>query len=289
AVNGVPIFNVHTNTGVDSYLDGQLDNYGGHCGRADDYHYHIAPLHLYNYTSQQLPIAFALDGFAVYGSKEPDGSNMAALDGNHGHFGSSGVYHYHGTATAPYMIAKMVGQVTEDATHQLIPQPAATPVRPSLTPLSGALITSCKPNALNNGYTLKYLLNSVNDSIVYSWNNSGKYTFTYYNATGVSTNTYNGFTQCVVKLTTDVKTNANTINEPIIYPNPSSDFLHVFTDNQSTYGDIHNISIYTLEGKLILQKTDVLSEIDLHKIAPGTYFVIINLGLQQVTKKLIIQ
>ena len=50
AANGVPIFNVHTNTGVDSYADGQLDNYGGHCGRADDYHYHIAPLHLYGTT-----------------------------------------------------------------------------------------------------------------------------------------------------------------------------------------------------------------------------------------------
>ena len=47
AVNGVPIFNPFTNQGVDAYLDGQLDNWGGHCGRADDYHYHTAPLHLY--------------------------------------------------------------------------------------------------------------------------------------------------------------------------------------------------------------------------------------------------
>ena len=159
AANGVPIFNVHTNTGVDSYADGQLDNYGGHCGRADDYHYHVAPLHLYGTTSNTLPIAYSLDGFAVYGSVEPNGSSMQPLDANHGHYGSSGVYHYHGTATAPYMIAKMVGQVTEDLTHQLIPQAAASPVRTeNWTPLNGALITSCLPNGTGNGFNLSYNL-----------------------------------------------------------------------------------------------------------------------------------
>lgn len=289
AVNGVPIFNVYTNTGVDSYLDGQLDTYGGHCGRADDYHYHIAPLHLYNYTSQQLPIAFALDGYAVYGSKEPNGTNMTALDINHGHFGSSGVYHYHGTAAAPYMIAKMVGQVTEDATKQIIPQASATAVRPPFTPLNGALITACTPNATKTGYTLKYVLNSVTDSIVYSWNNLGKYTFTYYKASGVTTSTYNGFTPCVVKVTTDIKTEINSSNDVLVYPNPTSNLLHVILNQESTNGEIQTVSIYNLEGQLILRKSNDTNEINLDKIPPGTYFIQINQGLKQVTKKLIIQ
>jgi hypothetical protein len=73
AVNGIPIFNALNNRGEDSYLIGELDNWGGHCGRGDDYHYHAAPLHLSN-TSGLKPIAFALDGFPVYGIKEPDGS-----------------------------------------------------------------------------------------------------------------------------------------------------------------------------------------------------------------------
>ncbi|HND89891.1 MAG TPA: YHYH protein, partial [Saprospiraceae bacterium] len=119
AANGVPIFNPYTNTGVDALVDGQLDEWGGHSGRADDYHYHIAPLHLDTQTTEVLPIAFGLDGFAVYGPLEPDGSAMLPLDSHHGHFDAAGVYHYHGTPQAPYMIGDMVGKVTEDATMQI--------------------------------------------------------------------------------------------------------------------------------------------------------------------------
>ena len=46
AVNGVPIFNALNNRGDDAFLAGELDEWGGHAGRADDYHYHVAPLHL---------------------------------------------------------------------------------------------------------------------------------------------------------------------------------------------------------------------------------------------------
>jgi hypothetical protein len=48
AVNGVPIFNALNNRGDDAYLAGELDEWGGHAGRADDYHYHVAPLHLHH-------------------------------------------------------------------------------------------------------------------------------------------------------------------------------------------------------------------------------------------------
>ncbi|MEI8022210.1 MAG: phosphatidylethanolamine-binding protein, partial [Schlesneria sp.] len=38
AANGIPIFNPLNNRGDDAYLFGELDEFGGHCGRADDYH-----------------------------------------------------------------------------------------------------------------------------------------------------------------------------------------------------------------------------------------------------------
>jgi len=199
AANGVAIFNPYTNTGVDALVDGQLDNWGGHCGRADDYHYHIAPLSLYSLgqTPETSPCAFALDGFAVYGSKEPDGNNMAALDTCHGHYGNNGVYHYHGTTTAPYMIGYMVGKVTEDTTLQIIPQAAAKPVRPSLTPLTGATITACVPNGTNNGYNLTYTKSGQNYNVNYSWT-TNVYTYNFISTTGNTTSTYNGFTQCTI-------------------------------------------------------------------------------------------
>ena len=46
AVNGVPIFNVLNNRSENAFLIGELDNWGGHFGRGDDYHYHMIPTHL---------------------------------------------------------------------------------------------------------------------------------------------------------------------------------------------------------------------------------------------------
>ena len=59
----MPIFNPLNNRGDDAYLFGELDNFGGHCGRADDYHYHLAPVHLEKTIGKGLPIAYALDGY----------------------------------------------------------------------------------------------------------------------------------------------------------------------------------------------------------------------------------
>jgi hypothetical protein len=67
AVNGVPIFNALNNRGEDAYLAGELDEYGGHCGRADDYHYHAAPVHLEKMVGKGNPIGYALDGFPLFG------------------------------------------------------------------------------------------------------------------------------------------------------------------------------------------------------------------------------
>ena len=219
AANGIPIFNARNNTGLDSYLAGELDEFGGHCGRADDYHYHIAPLHLEGKTTAVLPIGFALDGYALYGSKEPDGSAMKPLDANHGHFGSNGVYHYHGTKVYPYSVGKMVGKVTLDPKtpapeDQILPQAFASPVRPALPGLNGAKITGFEANG-TQGYRLSYQLNAQNYQVNYSWTKEGKFQFDFVNPNGTSTSqTYTGKTLCT--LPAQSVDSAFTLSSPVI-------------------------------------------------------------------------
>ena len=189
AVNGIPIFNALNNRGEDSYAIGELDQWGGHCGRADDYHYHAAPLHLSN-SSGLKPIAFALDGFAVYGTKEPDGSAMKTLDANHGHESTNGVYHYHGTTDYPYVIGSMRGKVTTDPTtpapeNQILPQAFTNVVRPALTALKGASITGFETLSPTS-YILTYTLNAKKCTVKYSWVNNN-YTFIFTDGDGKQT------------------------------------------------------------------------------------------------------
>jgi hypothetical protein len=308
AANGVAIFNYHTNTGVDSFLDGQLDNYGGHCGRADDYHYHTAPMHLITLgqTTYNLPIAFGLDGFAVYGSLEPDGSPMETLDANHGHYGTNGVYHYHGTATAPYMIGNMVGKVVEDANLQIIPQASAKSVRApgeGQNPLKDALITACVPNVTNNGYNLSFSYNGIPGSATnYSWNGTA-YTFNYVNypttisINGVVTTPPNpgtlvsnrtGFAQCTV---TNLATQAFSLNDNniSIYPNPVTDVLNIKVKNGVSESDIQSISIYGIKGELISKTLHYKQNIDIKTLSKGMYFVKIISYTFEVTKKLMVE
>jgi hypothetical protein len=194
AVNGIPIFNALNNRGEDAYKIGELDNWGGHCGRADDYHYHAAPLHLAA-TNGLKPIAYAVDGFAVFGSKEPDGSNMMTLDTCHGHTVSNGVYHYHGTTDYPYVVGAMKGKVNLDPAttapeNQVIPQAFTKAVRPATSPLSGAMITDFTAVG-TNGYLLTYKRGTKNGYIKYSWDASNKYTFILTDTAGVAvTNVY---------------------------------------------------------------------------------------------------
>jgi hypothetical protein len=154
AANGVPIFNALNNRGDDAFLFGELDEWGGHAGRADDYHYHVAPLHLSAVLGEGTPIAYALDGFPVYGEKEPDGSAVGKLDEYNGHFSADGSYHYHGTRTYPYVNGGLRGVVTV-AGDQVEPQPRTNPFRPSLEPLRGATITSFSSPS-SGSYVLGY-------------------------------------------------------------------------------------------------------------------------------------
>ncbi len=242
---------------------------------------------MYAYTSPTLPIAYGLDGFAVYGSVEPDGSAMTTLDANHGHFGSNGVYHYHGTPSFPYMIANMVGQVTEDASFQIIPQAAAQPVRPALTPLNGALITSCIPNATNNGYTLSYTLNGQNYSVAYSWTVSGVYTFNFISPTGTTTSTYNGFKPCdVPTLLHDISELESTVS---IYPNPANDYLNISLGGENHERDVQQITILSLAGQKVFERTKFANQISVKDFPHGQYTVRIKRSNDVITRKIIIR
>lgn len=287
AVNGVPIFNPYTNTGADAYLTGQLDSFGGHCGRADDYHYHIAPLHLYAQTSSTLPIAFALDGFPIYGPTEPDGNPMVTLDANHGHFWTNGSYHYHGTSGAPYMIGNMVGQVTEDTNLQIVPQPHANPVRPSLTPLNGAVITDCTPNGTNNGYVLTYTLGGQNYSVDYTWNSTGQYTYNFISPSGTTTQNYNGFSQCTVP--NSASGNEQAQKDFTIFPSPATDFITLQLSARIEEIEVKGISVYNVEGKMIQHINGLSRNIDLRSVPKGLYFVKLELLNSSITKKCIVQ
>lgn len=190
AVNGIPIFNALNNRGEDSFSIGELDQWGGHCGKGDDYHYHAAPLSLQAQSGLK-PIAFCLDGFAVYGNKEPDGANMLPLDSCHGHVYKNGVYHYHGTTNYPYVIGALRGVVKmDDASlapeNQIMPQAFTTPLRPPTRPLRGAVITDFKKLAANS-FMLSYQVEGKPAYIGYSWDDSNHYTFNYIDPAGTKT------------------------------------------------------------------------------------------------------
>jgi len=158
AVNGIPIFNPQNNRGEISAEIGELDKFGGHAGRADDYHYHAAPLHLQKYVGSNNPIAFALDGYPIYGLAEPDGSAPVGLDDFHGHTTAILGYHYHASNQYPYVNGGFHGKVTERE-GQVDPQPRAQPLRPATTPLRGAVITDFQAEPDGKSYTLTYALN----------------------------------------------------------------------------------------------------------------------------------
>ena len=171
AVNGVPIFNALNNRGDDALLAGELDDWGGHCGRADDYHYHIAPLHLQAAVGAKAPIAYALDGFPIYGLTEVDGKKVIGLDEFNGHFDSKKNYHYHGTTSYPYIIGGFKGEVKE-IDGQVDPQSLTKAFRPAGEPLRGAVITGLARLA-TNAFDLTYQLNAQDYHVKYSATLSG--------------------------------------------------------------------------------------------------------------------
>ena len=148
AINGVPIFNPCTQggcvTGGDTKELGQLDTCNGHAGRADDYHYHAAP----NCMMAERPAAYwdthplgwALDGFAIFGYRDADGTTATRDDicGGNTKEVSNGPqgYSYHVTDASPYFMSCLRGVPSPDlaiqgSKYKPLRQPPVRPFRVS--------------------------------------------------------------------------------------------------------------------------------------------------------------
>ncbi|MFM7135571.1 MAG: YHYH protein, partial [Planctomycetota bacterium] len=173
------------NRGEDALAIGELDEYGGHCGRADDYHYHVAPVHLEKVVGKGLPIAYALDGYPVYGRTEPDGSPVKPLDALGGHDDGQGGYHYHALEEYPHLIGGFRGEVVE-RDGQVDPQPRAQGVREALGPLRGATIVGFESPASDTRKVV-YEVGGRRGSIEYTVAQDGSVRFTFTEPSGRTT------------------------------------------------------------------------------------------------------
>ncbi len=176
AVNGVPIFNALNNRGEDAHKAGELDEYGGHCGRGDDYHYHTAPVHLEAVVGKGRPIAYALDGFPVMGYADAGGKEPADLDECNGRFEADGRYRYYATRAYPYHVGGLRGTVTVRG-DQVEPQPKDSPLRPAGEPLRGATVTAFERDDAKTAYTLRYTLRGKDGSVAYTETEPGVWRF----------------------------------------------------------------------------------------------------------------
>lgn len=217
AINGVPIFNPCKQGGCqaggvgDTKVAGELDECNGHAGRADDYHYHAAPVCVMAAQTAHYwdthPIGWALDGFAIFGYFNPDGSvatrdsicggNTIAVDN-----APSG-YAYHVTDTSPYVLSCLRGTPSPDFTGQ---SAKYSPYRqPPVTPFGVSAMTLSTD--ASDGYSVLQFTSSLaftttetgNDSYV---NAPGTYQIRYLRVTGdalatlLATSANSGKTAC---------------------------------------------------------------------------------------------
>ncbi len=111
SLNGVAFFNQYAGPNNQPLTDeiNSFDQYNGHPQQAGVYHYHLEPTWLTASKGKNALLGFLLDGFPVYGPEE--GGILvqeSELDDFHGHKHATadypdGIYHYHVTATDPYI------------------------------------------------------------------------------------------------------------------------------------------------------------------------------------------
>jgi hypothetical protein len=115
SVNGVALFNQYAAGRAPLTSEIQsFDRYNGHPQQSGMYHYHIEPVYLTAQGSSRL-IGVLLDGFPVYGTRDPSGAAPTGLDTCNGHVGVTpeypqGIYHYHIVASPPYIAGCFRGQ-----------------------------------------------------------------------------------------------------------------------------------------------------------------------------------
>ena len=118
SLSGVPFFNQYggpNNQPLDNEI-ASFDSYYGHPQQSGEYHYHWEPLYLTS-EDKSILVGYSLDGFPIYGpTNQSDGQYPTNLDEINGHTHVTeeypdGTYHYHATATVPYLIGGFRGQV----------------------------------------------------------------------------------------------------------------------------------------------------------------------------------
>lgn len=154
AVNGVPIYDYSSqgelsvnqyDASHDTLALGQLDICGGHSGRGDDYHYHVAPTCMIDAMKNQgsdAIIGWGYDGYPLYGNENPDGSTIAegSLDVCNGQTDAQFGYRYHTSTKPPYIIQCLVGEVDTSELPRVAPLSGDTQgIRADLKPPRGGV------------------------------------------------------------------------------------------------------------------------------------------------------
>lgn len=171
AINGIPIFTALNNRGEDALAIWELDEFGGHSGRADDYHYHLPPVFLEEIVWENQPIAYALDGFPIYWETNQD------LDEHFWILNSDGSYQYHtDMENSPYFIPTFKWVVNYNG-QEITPQARTVWVRPATDPLRGELEITDFEVISDTSYSLTYILDDERYKVDYSWNSDGEYTY----------------------------------------------------------------------------------------------------------------
>jgi len=147
------------------------------------------PTHLQKIVGKDKPVAYALDGYAIYGFTEPNGSQVEGLDAFNGHSSPELGYHYHATKSYPYLNGGFHGEVVE-RDGQVDPQPRAGEVREALPPLRGAKITGFESKD-SKDFSVKVVVGNETRYVKYFLNDNGSVKFDFVDGNGkVKSETY---------------------------------------------------------------------------------------------------
>lgn len=203
AINGVPIFNPCKQGGCqngDTKVLGELDNCNGHAGRADDYHYHAAPTCLMTENGKTTsywdthPIGWALDGFAIFGYNNADGTKATRDNICGGNTlavqNAPSGYSYHVTDASPYIMSCLRGTPSPDLAGQAAKY---TPLRqPPVTPFAVSNMTLTTDST--DGYQVLQFTSGQSFTTTETGsdsykNNAGSYRIRYKAVTGTALST----------------------------------------------------------------------------------------------------
>jgi hypothetical protein len=139
-------------------------------------------------------------------------------------------------------------------------------------------------------------------TVVQSYTNSSAAAYTTHTATftapssgifyfGIHNNTPQATTQTFlfldsISLTTNLSTISNLISNINIYPNPTENFLNISNPNNV---EIKSISVVDINGRIVKNQSDSLSQINVSDLNAGVYFVTIEAAEGKTTKKFIKQ